>query len=216
MDKGQRILTTVLWGVAVLAMLGLVGTGLWAKRHHESRQHAEGEAALASGRELFATPGFSLLDQNSRPVSDESLRGRVWIADFIFTNCADPCPKMSAMMSELQGLLQHPDIKLVSFTVDPQRDTPEVLKRYAEQFNADDSRWLFLSGTPEQMQAVAAGMKIAAERSTDDSITHSTWFLLIDRDGQVRGLYRQSDPDDFDRLATDAMELAERSAEPSR
>jgi protein SCO1/2 len=225
MGKGQKIVTTVLWALAVLAMLGVVGTGLWAKKRGEAqRQHADPEAILVSSQpgrarleKLFDAPDFALTDQNGRTVTAASLRGSAWIADFIFTNCAGPCPKMTALMADLQARVQRPDVKLVSFTVDPQRDTPPILKQYAAKSNADDSRWSFLTGSVQQMHDVAAGMNIAAEkRSEDESIIHSTWFLLVDKAGQVRGIYRQSDPTDIDRLAEDAVTLADEKPAEAR
>lgn len=213
MVKGQRILTTILWATAVLGMLGLVGTGLWARKQSEARRDNEGAVALASAWQPFPMPEFSLIDQNNKSVTDRSLRGKVWIADFIFTNCAGPCPKMSAIMADLQARLDHPDIKLVSFTVDPERDTPAKLKQYGQDYKADESRWTFLTGSDQQMQDVAAGMKMAAVKGERDQITHSTFFILIDRDGQVRGVYRLSDSDTPQRLADDATALANEKPE---
>ncbi len=214
MGKGQRILTTILWATAVLGMLGLVGTGLWAKKQSEARRTADETATLASAWQRFPVPQFSLIDQNSNPVTDQSLRGRVWIADFIFTNCAGPCPKMSAIMADLQQRIARPDVKLVSFTVDPERDTPAKLKQYGRDFQADESRWMFLTGSVEQMQDLALGMKMAATKGESDQITHSTYFILIDRDGQVRGVFGQSDPATPQRLTTDATTLALEKPEP--
>ena len=212
MGKRQRVLTTILWATAVVGMLGLVGTGLWAKKQSEARRDAVDDATLASGFPTLAIPQFSLIDQNGKPVTDDSLRGRVWIADFIFTNCAGPCPKMSAIMAELQDQIGHPDIRLVSFTVDPERDTPQKLKEYGKSFNADDSRWFFLTGSVDQMQDVAAGMKMAASKGENDQITHSTYFILIDREGQVRDVYGMTDPATPQRLTEDATRLASEKA----
>lgn len=216
MGKGQKIVTTVLWALTVVGMLGLVGTGLWAKKHSEERAQRErdaAEAALASGTvpswEPFAAPEFSLTDQNGSTVTDQTLRGIVWIADFIFTNCAGPCPKMTAMMAEFQQRIDRADVKFVSFTVDPHRDTPEVLREYAARFGADHARWSFLTGPMPQIQVVLDGMKMAAMQGQDDQITHSTYFILIDRAGQVRGVYGQTDPTTPDRLTADAISLAE-------
>jgi cytochrome oxidase Cu insertion factor (SCO1/SenC/PrrC family) len=95
----------------------------------------------------FEVPRFSLIDQNRQRITREDLLGRVWIANFIFTSCRTTCPRQSATMAQLQGdLAPRPDLRLVSITVDPDHDTPEVLARYAERFHADPLRWLFLTG----------------------------------------------------------------------
>jgi protein SCO1/2 len=213
MGKGQKIVTTVLWAAAVIGMLGLVGTGLWARKYSAPRPAIEEQAVQAAATRYFPAPPFSLIDQNAQQVSDQSLHGHVWIADFIFTNCAGPCPKMSALMADFQEKITHPQVKLVSFTVDPLRDTPEVLKAYGQQFGADETRWIFLTGTEQQMQQVASGMKMAAEKGQDNQITHSTYFILVDQQGQVRGLYGLNDPTTPDRLTTDAVKLAGEPAE---
>lgn len=202
MGRGQKIFATVLWAMTVMLMLVLVGAGLWVKR----QVGASGDAAQ---NHLLDAPEFALMDQSAAAVSRHSLLGKVWIADFIFTNCAGPCPKMTAMMAELQGRITRPDVKLVSFTVDPERDTPAVLKKYADGFSADHSRWHFLTGSVEEMAAVARGMNIAAVKNEDSSISHGTYFILVDRAGQIRGYYRQSDPTELDRLAADAAALAD-------
>jgi protein SCO1/2 len=202
MGRGQKIFATVLWAVTVMLMLVLVGAGLWVKR----QVSASGDAAQTH---LLDAPEFALVDQSGAPISRQSLLGKVWVADFIFTNCAGPCPKMTAMMSELQTRVARPDLKLVSFTVDPERDTPEVLKMYGDRFGADHSRWHFLTGTAEEMSDVARGMSIAAVKNDDSSISHGTYFILVDRGGRVRGYYRQSDPTELDRLAADAAAIAD-------
>src|SRR5262245_63065405 len=104
MGTSQKVLTTALWGVMVLAMLGLIGTGLWATRR--------------AGRSpqlpvLFNVPAFKLIDQDSAPFTDEKLRGHAWVGCFVFTNCGGPCPLMFSKMRELQGDLKAAGVRQV-------------------------------------------------------------------------------------------------------
>jgi cytochrome oxidase Cu insertion factor (SCO1/SenC/PrrC family) len=224
MGKTQKILTAVLWGAVMVVVVGIVGMAMIARssstaNHVGPSAPPEAPASQQKGLpELWDAPHFSLTDQNGQPVTDAQLRGKVWIAAFIFTHCAGPCPMMSEKMEELQKTIASPDVKLVSFTVDPERDTPEVLKQYAETFHADESRWIFLTGERQQIFDVAAQMKLTAKAATDDQpILHSTSFLLVDRAGKVRGAYTpvrinqdasETDEDAMTRLARDADMLA--------
>lgn len=161
---------------------------------------------------LFPTPAFALVDQSGKPVTHETLRGKPWIADFIFTHCAGPCPMMTAKMAQLQRDLPGDTVKLVSFSVDPERDRPAVLKTYADRFEADASRWHFLTtpgGEVQPIYDVAAGMKLAAIGATEnDPIIHSEKFLLVDATGNVRGVYSSSDEQSMSKLVADATRLA--------
>ena len=208
MSRTQKILTGALWGLLVLVMVTVIGAGWWKRDStHTAAGYVHVEPAVKPGDVLFSVPAFSLLDQNNQPITDQSLRGKPWIAAFIFTHCAGPCPMMSANMAKLQQRVPHPDLKLVSFTVDPQRDTPAVLKQYAQTFQADESRWSFLTGSSEGMTAVAKGMLLPFMPGTADAdITHSTKFLLVDAAGGVRGVY-SSDAEGMEQLATDAAKL---------
>ncbi len=206
MSRSQKILTTALWGLLVLVMVSVIGAGWWKR---ESGYTVEGlaktEPVEKRDEVLFQVPAFALVDQNNRPITDQTLRGKPWVAAFIFTNCAGPCPMMSANMVKLQQRVPHPDLRLVSFTVDPKRDTPGVLKQYAQDLGADESRWSFVTGSPEVMADVARSMLMPfmpASESAD--ITHSTKFLLVDQGGDVRGVYS---PDEMEQLATDAARL---------
>ena len=211
MSRTQRILTTMLWGLLVLVMVSVIGAGWWKRDTRYTEQghveiHPVGEGTTR-GDVLFNVPAFSLVDQNNQPVTDQALHGKPWVAAFIFTKCAGPCPMMSANMAKLQQRVPHPDLKLVSFTVDPQRDTPAVLKQYAQTFQADESRWSFLTGSSEAMTAVAKGMLLPfMPASAEADITHSTKFLLVDAAGGVRGVYA-SDAEGMEQLATEAAKL---------
>jgi len=141
---------------------------------------------------------FMLTNQSGRAVSLGDLRGRVWVADIIFTRCAGPCPKMTRQMKELQDALPpESQARLVTLTTDPDFDTPPVLKAYAERFGADPARWMFLTGAKPEIAKLAidslkltAVEKQAAEReSPQDLFVHSTIFVVADKQARLRGVF---------------------------
>jgi protein SCO1/2 len=160
-----------------------------------------------------------LTDQDDRTVTDRDLRGHPYVAAFIFTQCAGPCPMITGKMAALQRKIHNPAVRLVSFSVDPEHDTPAVLKAYASRFGAESGRWLFLSGNPADVYAVAAGMKMTAEPQPQDKanpVLHSTYLLLVDGGGQVRAVYGTQNPQTseaelLDRVARDADAVAAES-----
>ena len=202
MDRRQKIITTVLWSVLVIAMLGVVGTGLWAKFRPDPLPV------------LYAGPAFTLTDQDARTFGSEDLRGKTWVAAFIFTHCPGVCPQMTMKMAALQQAVPDRDVHLVSFTVDPERDTPAVLKDYAGRFEADLSRWHFLTGDGPKVFEVAAGLKLTAAPAGKfgPDIVHAEKLLLIDGEGRVRGAYDSKDEQEMKQLAADAAALADRQA----
>ena len=210
MGKRQQIITTVLWGLTVFAMLGLVGTGLWAKK-------ARGRLADGAADALpvyFQAPQFELTDQNNRTVTDQQLRGSVWVAMVFFTNCPNICHGMMGRLADLQQSVTDPRVKLVSFSIDPARDTPEQLKQYADRLGADATRWFLLTGTTDQMFAAAEGLKLQAEPAQGNKpISHTNRMLLVDALGQVRGVYDSADDADMSKLTADAATLARVAAE---
>jgi cytochrome oxidase Cu insertion factor (SCO1/SenC/PrrC family) len=150
-----------------------------------------------------AVPDFSLTERSTRTVTKRDLDGKLWVADFIFTHCGGICPTMSENMEKLQARLPK-EVMLVSFSVDPQNDTPEVLTEYAKRYNADPERWLFLTGDPGTMQKLSIeGFKLALDTSSGtevEPITHSSRFVLVDRQGRMRGYYSMGDADTLDRI----------------
>ena len=159
----------------------------------------------------YALPDFSLTDQTGKPVTLHDLAGKVWVADFIFTNCGSTCPLMTEKMRKLQEALPQ-NIHLVSFTVDPTRDTPRVLAAYAEEHSADRNRWLFLTGDKEALYNICMkGFKLPldAEGGTPaEPIAHSTRFVLVDKQGEIRGYYSGTEEQELRRLAADAKKLS--------
>ena len=154
-------------------------------------------------------PDFTLTDQSNQPfVSAEKLRGKVWIADFIFTNCAGPCPRMSAQMRQVENALLKDvqDAKFVSFTVDPARDTPAVLGKYAERYQAEAGVWFFLTGPQADLHKLARNVFMLGDVNGD--LEHSTRFVLIDRKSRIRGFYLTSDEDAIPQVIADAKRVS--------
>ncbi len=169
---------------------------------------------------LWEAPEFSLVNFDGRAISKADLAGKVWAAAFIFTRCPGPCPLITQRMAEASRKLQGiADFRLVSFTVDPQYDTPSVLAEYAKTWKADPDRWYFLTGAEPSDQVMfdlARAFKIAAARSTPEAgkedpdlpdITHGTNILLIDQNGWVRGVFDSSEPDSPGWIAQGALHL---------
>lgn len=163
-------------------------------------------------------PDFQLTAQDGRSVGLDDMLGQVWIADFVFINCAGPCPLLTSHMADVQDLLMEQQlvVPIVSFSVDPENDTPEMLTKYGEVFGADFDRWTFLTGDKQAIyELILGGFKLAVSDgsvSPDGSagpgiITHSTRFALIDQDGNVRGYYHGEEPDVAEKIVPDAERL---------
>ena len=153
-------------------------------------------------------PDFTLIDQSNQPfLSANALRGKVWIADFIFTNCAGPCPRMSAQMRQVDTALHSlPEIRYVSFTVDPARDTPDVLAKYAWRYQAEPGVWFFLTGAQPTLHNLARNVFTLGDVNGD--LEHPTRFVLIDKKSRVRGYYLTSDEDAIPRVIADAKQVS--------
>ncbi|MCH8011247.1 MAG: SCO family protein [Candidatus Marinimicrobia bacterium] len=151
-------------------------------------------------------PEFILTDQHANEFSREDLLGKVWVADFIFTTCAGPCPIMTSQFTELQDRFsENPDFRLLSISVNPEYDTPAVLKEYGDRYSADYSRWSFLTGTREDIHDLAVnGFHVG---SVDEPVFHSTRFILVDRQSRIRGYYISSEQEDMKKLWNDVSVL---------
>lgn len=166
-----------------------------------------GCAAHASLPSYSHVPGFTLTDQTGAQFdSAKALHGQVWIANFIFTNCMGPCPRMSSQMHQVQTALAGTDgVRLVSFTVDPARDTPAVLAAYAQRFQARPGIWFFLTGSRETLHHLSRDVFTLGD--VNGNLDHSTRFVLVDRASRVRGFYLSSEDDAIPRVVADAKSL---------
>ena len=169
------------------------------------------EVARLASHELLKygpVPGFMLVDQDGQSFGSPQLLGKIWIADFVYSRCPGPCPMISSRMGELQKPLRDTDVKLVSFSVDPQRDTPSVLREYAARLNAQPGRWAFLTGDKATIYRLSRdGFKLAAADGTSGEPIHSTRLVLVDRSGTIRGYYDATDADAVTVLLADTNHL---------
>jgi protein SCO1/2 len=155
-------------------------------------------------------PSFQLINQDARPFGSAQLKGKIWIADFIFTACPGPCPMISSRMSELQKPLEKTDVHLVSVSVDPEKDTPEVLRGYAERLKAQPGRWDFLTGPRAAIYSLSRdGFKLGVSDGADEAGTpvHSTRLVLVDRFGAIRGYYNATEADAVTKILADTNHL---------
>jgi protein SCO1/2 len=151
-------------------------------------------------------PRFTLTSQTGRQFDSSALAGKVWVADFIFTTCPGPCPRMSSQMHAIANeVRQLPNVRFVSFTVDPDHDTPEVLAAYAKNFHADD-RWYFLTGAQPALHHL--DRDVFKLGNVDGSLGHSTRFVLVDQQGRIRGYYETSEADAMKPLLAGIRKLA--------
>ncbi len=160
---------------------------------------------------LFDVPKFGYPDQDGKLLTEQDLKGTTWICDFFYTRCTTICPLLTARLMLLQRSIRNPNVKFVSFSVDPSYDTSAVLKAYAAEWHGDESRWrLLATGTEDAVQATASSMHLALQRLSDpkNPILHSDRFLLYDAAGQARGAYESTDPDAMAQLVKDANKLA--------
>jgi protein SCO1 len=162
-----------------------------------------------ANRQFYGTvPDFELTDQSNQLfLSAKALLGKIWIADFIFTNCPGPCPRMSSQMREVATALHDvKDLRMVSFTVDPARDTPEALGKYAAHYDAQPGVWFFLTGPQPDLHYLAKSVFKLGDVNGD--LEHSTRFVLIDQKSRIRGYYLTSDADAIQFLIADAKQVS--------
>ncbi len=203
----HRSLRYILTALLIVVLLG----GLLMARGRRTQSDARPLEGLG---DFGTVPDFALTDRSGKPVTLSDLKGKIWLADFIYTACQDTCPLESAAMAQLQNDLKSDGFRLVSFSVDPERDTPAVLARYAELFHADSARWLFLTGKKNDVyRLVQDGFHLSAIPIADDSlhvdgaVFHDAHFILVDGSARIRGYYESNDAAALKRLAADAKKL---------
>lgn len=151
-------------------------------------------------------PDFTLTESHGQPLTRADLLGKIWVANLMFTSCPSTCPTLSATMSKVDRLLgPRADVRLVSITITPEYDQPAVLREYAKGFNASD-KWLFLTGERAQIVKLAnEGFWMSA--GTPGTVTHSDNFVLVDREGKVRGFFDGTKIENAEKVAAEVVRL---------
>jgi uncharacterized membrane protein YozB (DUF420 family)/cytochrome oxidase Cu insertion factor (SCO1/SenC/PrrC family) len=204
----ERLPTRILWGFLILVILGIAAAFVGSRFGPSTRA-----AALPV---LGTLPEFSLTERGGKTVTRADLEGRITVADFIFTSCSAQCPRVSAEMAKLQtfALPRWPRVRLISLTVDPERDTPQALAEYARGFSADPDRWWFLTGPPAALDAlIRDGFRVAGRSkepvdTSPGAILHSVSLVLLDSRVRIRGYYESTDPEEMAKLRGDLAALA--------
>lgn len=183
-NKAERRLdkSTLIWVVLGVIIIGIAGINLWSVFDTKSEVPVSKSAVVS-------VPDFSLTDQRGQILGLSDMMGKIWVADFIFTNCPTICPAMTQEMARLQSEFVADPVYFVSFSVDPERDTSAVLSRYAKAYGADDRRWHFLTGDKGHIYQLAEeGFSLAAGHNGTE-LLHSTRFVLVTPDGNIYGYY---------------------------
>ena len=184
MKTPPRYVGWCVWGGLVVVMAVVGATFV----------HSEMAARNMTLPVIGQLPDFHLTNQDNAAVSLSDLRGKVWVADVIFTRCPGPCRTITGQFQAMEPSL--PDaVRLVTLTSDPDYDTPKVMKKFAAEFKADPVRWSFLTGDKKEIRSLEVNdfkfvvvEKPPADRSVpDDLFIHSTWFALVDQQGRVHG-----------------------------
>jgi protein SCO1/2 len=156
---------------------------------------------------------FSGTDQQGRSVSERDFAGHAVVADFIFTRCRGACPTLTARLAALRRLVTDPEVRFVSFSIDPAHDTPAALRAYAARWGAEDGRWRLLSLDATTVKAVARGLGQFVGDGAGGPVAHSDRFVLIDPTGEVRDTFPSDDPGAMRQLA-DALAAPRVSVRP--
>ena len=197
------------WGLLMLTFVGASAAFLWES---VVVRRAEGRLPL-----LGDVQDFALTDQDHRPLTRQTLLGSTWVADFIYTECGSQCPRMSRQMARIQSLLpKESTMKLLSISVDPEHDTPEVLARYAQRYGADPTRWWFATGSSDTLHRLAENFKLAPRGPSAESFTlnHSNRLILVDSGSHIRGYYEGTDDQAVQQLIKDMSSLAAKDVGP--
>jgi len=190
------------WVIAFL-VAGLLIAG--ANRLFRGSERKTTDANLVIG----TVPDFKFTTQDGSMLSKADLLGKVWVVDFFFTRCPGPCPVMSSRMAEIsKELKKAKDVRLVSVSIDPENDTPAVLSAYAKRLNADPSRWSFLTGPKKEIdEFTTKGMLQVLATDPAGVPTHSTRFLVVDRQGRIRSARKLEEPELVQKLLIDIGSL---------
>ena len=171
-----------------------------------------GERNVVNGDTLFhRIAPFAFVDQDSAVVTNATFHGKVYVADFFFTSCRTICPIMKTQMLRVyEATRDMPDVQIISHTIDPEYDTVALLRDFATRLGVESGRWHFVTGVKDSIYKIAQTSYFATaleDKSEPDGFIHSGAFLLIDRQGRIRGKYDGTKEEEVNRLIVDIKKL---------
>lgn len=171
-----------------------------------------GERKVVNGDTLFhRIAPFAFVDQDSAVVTNDTFRGKVYVADFFFTSCRTICPIMKTQMLRVyEATRDMPDVQIISHTIDPEYDTVALLRDFSKRLGVESGRWHFVTGVKDSIYKIAQTSYFATaleDKSEPDGFIHSGAFLLIDRQGRIRGKYDGTKEEEVNRLIVDIKKL---------
>jgi protein SCO1 len=211
MKKIMMILSLV---IVMAALSACGGSGGSHDEHKDHKQH-ENSSEESSQSLDWDVQSFSFKDQNDEAFGSEDLKGKVWMADFIFTNCETVCPPMTAHMAKLQQMAKEENVNVdfVSFSIDPKRDDAEARTKFGENYDADFSSWHFVGGySQEEIEKFAKESfktPVTADPKSDQFI-HATSFFLVDQNGKVVSRYDGVENTPYEQIVKDIKKLSEK------
>ena len=191
--------STLVWIVLGVIIIAITGINLWSAFNTKSEVPTEPVA--------IRVPDFNLTNQQAEPLGLSDMAGKIWVADFIFTNCPTICPAMTQEMARLQSEFVADPVYFVSFSVDPERDTSEALSRYAKAYGADDRRWHFLTGNKAKIYQLAEQGFFLDAGPKGGEILHSPRFVLVKPNGNIHDYYNSQSKSAMLRLRRDVKTL---------
>lgn len=215
MSSTQRTFTVALWLLVVASLLGLLAMQRWAsKREAASRDSIPGMIELNPDRPAtlpaeereplnIPAPAFSFTDQNNARFDSSQLKGKIWTFSLFFSECQGICPSMRQKFEAVQSTTTDPDVHFVLLSVDPEKDNPAKLAKYAAASKADPVRTHLLTGDLDQAHRVAQSFLIPF----DLPVNHSGKVMLVDREGIIRSFYTGTDEAEMKRLSDDIQKL---------
>ena len=207
MNKLKLVLrsTTIVLGIVIV---GLVGWRIGRQQQSDTGSSPTAPTTYGS------VADFRFTDQTNRPFGLSDVAGKIWVADFIFTSCMGPCPMLTQRMSTLQKeFTDKKDVVFVSFSVDPEHDTPAALRKYAETYQANPNRWHFLTGPRTQLFGlIRDSFHLTVESAPGQTpsmndVLHSIYFVVVGRDGKIVGYFNTDDPDAISSLRSKIRSL---------
>nr|WP_285876937.1 SCO family protein [Fictibacillus phosphorivorans] len=199
--------------LVLLAALTACGGSGGSHDEHENHKQHENSSKESSQSLDWDVQSFSFKDQNDKAFGSEDLKGKVWMANFIFTNCETVCPPMTAHMAKLQQMSKEENVNVnfVSFSIDPKRDDAETRKKFGKNYDADFSNWHFLGGyNQEEIEKFAKESfktPVTADPNSDQFI-HATSFFLVDQNGKVLSRYDGVENTPYEQIIKDLKKLS--------